>query len=193
MDRFENTGCVIMASGMGKRFGGNKLMADFGGEPLILKTISAVEELTCVVAVTRHEDVEKLLKERDISVVLHDMPLRSDTVRLGAERIPDGMRIMFCQGDQPLLSRETVHALLMKSAEEPGFIWRTSSQGEEGSPVIFPGDLKEELMNLPEGKGGGFLIKKYPERVRLLEVDNPFELKDVDTVEDLEILENYTL
>ena len=28
-------GCVIMASGLGTRFGGNKLMADFDGQPLI--------------------------------------------------------------------------------------------------------------------------------------------------------------
>lgn len=28
-----NLGCVIMASGLGKRFGDNKLMADFDGQP----------------------------------------------------------------------------------------------------------------------------------------------------------------
>ena len=38
----EPLGCVIMASGTGQRFGGNKLLADFGGRPLIsciLKTV----------------------------------------------------------------------------------------------------------------------------------------------------------
>lgn len=30
-------GCVIMASGLGKRFGSNKLMADFNGKPLITR------------------------------------------------------------------------------------------------------------------------------------------------------------
>ena len=32
---YGNLGCVIMASGLETRFGGNKLMADFRGEPLI--------------------------------------------------------------------------------------------------------------------------------------------------------------
>ena len=32
---FPKIGCVIMASGLGKRFGGNKLMADFQGKPLL--------------------------------------------------------------------------------------------------------------------------------------------------------------
>ena len=29
-------GCVIMASGLARRFGSNKLLADFGGRPLPL-------------------------------------------------------------------------------------------------------------------------------------------------------------
>lgn len=28
-------GCVIMASGLARRFGSNKLLADFGGRPLL--------------------------------------------------------------------------------------------------------------------------------------------------------------
>ena len=31
-----SVGCVIMASGLARRFGSNKLLADFGGPPLAL-------------------------------------------------------------------------------------------------------------------------------------------------------------
>ena len=34
-------GCVIMASGEGKRFGSNKMLADIYGEPLIARTIDS--------------------------------------------------------------------------------------------------------------------------------------------------------
>ena len=33
-------GCVVMASGLGRRFGGNKLMADFCGAPLIANALA---------------------------------------------------------------------------------------------------------------------------------------------------------
>ena len=38
-------GCVIMASGLGKRFGGNKLMADFDGQPLICRALTVTDGL----------------------------------------------------------------------------------------------------------------------------------------------------
>ena len=36
-------GCVVMASGMGRRFGGNKLTADFLGGPMIQRVLAATE------------------------------------------------------------------------------------------------------------------------------------------------------
>ena len=32
-------GCVIMASGLARRFGSNKLLADFGGRPLLCRAL----------------------------------------------------------------------------------------------------------------------------------------------------------
>lgn len=45
MEYTENTavGCVIMASGRAVRFGSNKLLADFGGAPLIVRALDAAE------------------------------------------------------------------------------------------------------------------------------------------------------
>ena len=46
-------GCVIMASGEGKRFGSNKMLADIYGEPLIARTIDSVPGGFDVVVSTR--------------------------------------------------------------------------------------------------------------------------------------------
>jgi molybdenum cofactor cytidylyltransferase len=97
---------------------------------------------------------------------------------------------MFATADQPLLRKETISALALASQNEPLEIWRTAHGEMLGSPVVFPKWTFSELMNLPQGKGGGVIIKKYPERLRVVNVRDMFELKDVDSPEDLsELLE----
>ena len=186
---FPTIGCVIMASGLGKRFGGNKLMADFNGRPMILRTLDATEGLfTKRVVVTRHESVAKLVRERNVDVVMHDLPHRSDTVRLGLEALGELDACMFLPGDQPLLRWETVELLLETWKDNPDSIIRPAYEGNEGSPVVFPSWAFSELMNLPEGKGGGVVIKNHPHEVCRVSIANPFELADADTPETLELL-----
>ena len=190
-DPFGNIGCIIMASGLGKRFGGNKLMADFHGKPLICRILDATEGIFDQrVVVTRSVDVAQLCEERGIWTVLHELPNRSDTVRLGLEAMEGIERCMFTTADQPLLRKETVSALALSAANSPDTIWRTACGDEQGSPVVFPQWAFPELRNLPEGKGGGVVIKKYPEHLRTVNVRDMYELKDVDSPEDLsELLE----
>ena len=188
---FPRTGCVIMASGMGKRFGGNKLMADFHGMPMIQRALDATEGLfSRRVVVTRHESVAELCRQQNVDVVLHDMPNRNDTIRLGLEALGALDCCMFLPGDQPLLRRETAAMLLQQWTDDPDCIIRPVCEDMEGSPVIFPGWTFLELKQLPEGKGGGIVVRKYPDAVKKVSVPNPFELADADTPEILETLKS---
>lgn len=185
-DPFGNIGCVIMASGLGKRFGGNKLMADFRGNPMICRILDATADIFPQrVVVTRSDDVASLCRERGVPVILHSLPYRSDTVRLGLDAMPGIDRCMFVPSDQPLLRRETIAALAIASKNDPNSIWRTRWEDMHGSPVIFPCWSFPELRDLPEGKGGGVVVKKYPEHLRTVNVRDICELKDVDSPRDL--------
>lgn len=188
-ERFPEFGCVIMASGLGRRFGGNKLMAPFLGAPLISRILSATEAFQNRVVVTRHEAVARLCREQGISVVLHSLPYRSDTVRLGLEALPELEGVLFCPGDQPLISADTLAALAERSRQTPDAILRPCYEGEPGAPILFPKWAFPELKDLPQGKGGGFLAKKYPEKVHMLPVQHSWELMDADTPEVLQELE----
>lgn len=186
---FPKIGCVIMASGFSKRFGSNKLMADFHGVPMIQKALDATEDLFAHrVVVTRHESVAALCRMQNVDVVLHNLPQRSDTVRLGLEAMPDMDACMFLPGDQPLLHRETVSMLLENWQENPDRIIRPAYEDNEGSPVLFPAWAFPELKNLPDGRGGGVVIKEHIHEVCRVSVANPFELADADTPETLELL-----
>ena len=162
----QNLGCVIMASGLGKRFGGNKLMADFDGQPLICRALTVTDGLfSHRVVVTRHADVASLCLAQNVPVILHDKPFRNDTIRLGLDEVTRNADIsgcLFCPGDQPLLSCETIinlidafladnkkklFALPFKTLLVPLFFFQA------GHFLNF---------SLPEGKGGGFVAKNIP-------------------------------
>lgn len=186
---FPKIGCVIMASGLGKRFGGNKLMADFHGKPMIQRTLDVTDGLFSKrVVVTRHESVAALCTDRNVDVIFHALPHRSDTVRLGLEALGDLDGCMFLPGDQPLLRRETVAMLLENWKQHPDCMVRPIHEDTEGSPVLFPSWTFPELKNLPEGKGGGVVIQNHPHDMIRISVSDPFELADADTPETLELL-----
>ena len=185
-------GCVIMASGLGKRFGGNKLMAEFGGQPMIARILAATDDsFDRRVVVTRHEAVAVYCRARNVEVVRHNLPNRNDTVRLGLEAVGEVDGCLFCPGDQPLLKKETIEALNNGWKRKSDCIWRPSFEDQPGAPILFPKWAFSELLTLPEGKGGGFLARKYPERVRLHPVRDPYELMDVDTQETLRELSDF--
>ena len=184
---FPSCGCVIMASGLGQRFGGNKLMADFRGKPLLEWILGTTDGLFANrVVVTRHKAVETLCHQREIPVILHDLPHRSDTIRLGLEAI--GMSVsscLFCPGDQPLLSRETLEVLLLSASANPETIWQLSYENVPSAPSLFPFWAFEELSSLPVGKGGSVLTKRYADWVRYVPAQSRYECFDVDTPENL--------
>ena len=110
-------GCVIMASGLGKRFGGNKLMADFDGQPPDMSRTYCYRWSFFAhrVVVTRHADVASLCHAQNVPVILHDKPFRNDTIRLGLDEVTRNADIsgcLFFPGDQPLLSCETIINLI---------------------------------------------------------------------------------
>lgn len=187
---FEKMGCVILASGLGRRFGGNKLMADFLGQPMICRALEATDGIFARrIVVTRHEAVAALCRKRGVETLVHDLPGRNDTVRLGLEKMHhqvDGC--LFCPGDQPLLKKATVTALVLSGIRDPESIWRPAFEDRAGAPVLFPSWTFPELLSLPKDQGGGYVIKKYPGRVRRLPVRDIYELQDVDTFADLKFL-----
>ena len=174
-----------MASGLGRRFGGNKLMADFGGEPMIAQILRATDGLFDKrIVVTRSEEAAAYCRCMGANVLLHDMPLRSDTVRLGLYAMRDTDGCLFTPADQPLLTLETISALIRCFYEDSSAIWRPAYDGEPGSPVLFPRWAYDELLALPQGKGGGYVAARHPDRVRTLPVRDPHELLDADTPEE---------
>ena len=175
-------GCVIMASGEGKRFGSNKMLADIYGEPLIARTIESLPGGFDVVVTTRWPKVAEVCRELRCACVLHDGALRSESVRAGlawgADRGWKGC--LFLPGDQPLVSPDSFKALATTFKAGGGIApVRLALNGEPSSPVLFPATLFPDLIGL-EGKDGGSSLLRSRADVQLVEA-RAYELWDVDT------------
>ena len=186
----EAVGAVIMASGLARRFGSNKLLADFGGEPMLCRALAATAGIAPRLVVTRSEEVHRLCTALDVPVLLHALPHRSDTVRLGLSALLRGQPALcgclFVPGDQPLLTRKTLCGMVSAFCAEPDrksqiFRLCEPQSGTPGSPVLFGADYFEKLRSLPEGRGGGVVVKRHAERVTLFPARHPAELMDADT------------
>ena len=187
-------GCVIMASGMARRFGSNKLLHDFHGEPMMVRILRSTTPCNFAqrLVVTRHPEVEAICQAEKVPCLLHDLPRRSDTVRLGVEKLletePELDGIMFAASDQPCLKPVSIQNLLNAFEKNPTNIYRLCWEDTMGNPVIFPRSVFEELLNLPEGKGGGVVIKAHPELAQTISAQDEKELIDCDTPEILQSL-----
>ena len=109
----------------------------------------------------------------------------SASIRLGLARMSDLDGVLFAVCDQPSLTTKSIIRLKKSFLESPDAIYALSWQGRRGNPVVFPADLFGELAALTGDTGGGAVIRRHPERLRLVEAFSPNELLDVDNPEAL--------
>ena len=184
-------GAVLMASGFGRRFGGNKLLYPVDGVPMAERVFRALPPAlfarACVVSA--YPEVLALAGARGYIPVHnpHAAEGRAASVRLGLERMADMDGVLFAVCDQPWLRRESVERLLAGFAAHPESIHALGFRGRRGNPAVFPAALFPELLALTGEEGGGKVMKARPGLVRLTEAADPRELLDVDRPADLDV------
>lgn len=205
---FSSISCIIMASGMSKRFGTNKLLASFNNNTLFENAIniSRFVDFCETLAVTRHDELVQICEREHIHCIKHNMPYRNDMVRLGVSHILRETHkhkscctqgILFLPSDQPLITKTSLQLLCLlfvyhnSDNSQHNTICRLAFNENAGAPVIFPECYYNELLRLPQGKGGGFIAKKYPAQVVLVPAQDEYELYDIDTPDDLTQLLQY--
>lgn len=181
-------GCVVLAAGSARRFGGNKLAATVEGAALIRRALSAVpaERFSRVTVVTQYPEILALARDFSFTPVLNDTPEAgvSRSIALGLAAIGDCPGALFLVADQPLLRRESVDALVTLWQGKPEGIAALGHGGVRGNPCLFPSRLFPELLALQGDRGGSAVIRRHEELLSLLEVDAR-ELRDADTPEAL--------
>ena len=179
-------GCVVMAAGNSRRFGGNKLLTEWQGRPLAAWALDAVPREAETVVVSQYPRILAMAEERGFTPILNPRPEEglSGTIRLGVEALAHCGGILFLVADQPRLRRDTTEALAALWRQRPEGIAVPVSGGRRGNPCLFPARLYPELLALQGDTGGSRVISRHQDLLLPLEVVAE-ELWDVDLPADL--------
>lgn len=192
---------IILAAGLSKRLGRNKLLLPLGDENVLRKTARAVLEsaVSEVILVTGHEEAMVKQAVEGLDVRLTHNPRyaegQSTSMIAGIEAASgDAGAYLFVLGDQPLLTPGIVNEVIsLYEASRPEALVATPVfQGRRGNPALFSAALKDELLQASGDAGGRGIIQRLenesPHRIVFLHLPNDDMFLDIDTEEDYEIM-----
>lgn len=201
MEHSQQTGAIILAAGTSSRMGeaGNKLLLPLRQRPVLVHVIEAVlgSRARPVILVLGHQAeevrarVQQDLKEK--ALVIMENP---DYARGQSTSMKAGLRallaspaaseltsVIFLLGDQPMITAALLDKLIDLREQSGKRIVLPLYQGQRGNPVLFSLELAPELLQVDGDEGGRSLIKRHPEEIATLEVEEAAANFDVDTWE----------
>jgi len=198
---------IILASGMSKRLGRNKLLLPLGNKRVIEHVIdnvksSRIKDIYLVYGKDHQEELKKIAKDKCINSIHNEKYYlgQSTSVKKGIQAIGDNYRgAMFLLGDQPFISHKTINILFDKFISYQRGIIVPTYKGKRGNPVVFSKDFFSEINNIEGDKGGRDIIKSYPNKIKYVPINDNNENIDIDSKEDyhralklgIEIFEDY--
>ena len=192
---------ILLAAGLSKRLGRNKLLLPLGDETVIRKTAEAVltGAVSEVILVTGHE--EALVKQavRGLNVRLKHNPRyaqgQSTSMVAGVEAASEAAdAYLFVLGDQPLLTPRIVNDMiaLYEASRPDALVVAPAFEGRRGNPALFSAALKDELLQASGDAGGRGIIQRLEkeslQRIVFLHLPNDDIFLDIDTEKDYEFM-----
>ena len=186
----------MLAAGGGSRFGGGKLLAEFGGRPLIAVVLdnlrgAPIDEIIVVVGADAHR-LREVCEPYGVRAVDNEGWARgqSTSVLAGLRACGEKSRAaVVLLGDQPLLGAEVVERLVGAFAGGAKVAVATYG-GRRRNPVLFSRGVWPLLeAELDGDEGARSVLRRHPGLVVEVPCDEVGDPVDVDTREDLRRLE----
>ena len=182
---------VVLAAGRSSRMGGpNKLLALFGGEPLIRRTVARVlaSRAAGTVVVTGHQAdrIGAALFGLDLQTVVNPdfASGLASSLKAGIARLPDeAAGALVVLGDMPAVEADDLDRLLAAFDKAGGrAIVRATHDGRRGNPVVLPRSVFSAVARLEGDTGARHLVEAGEVPVVDVEIGAAAAL-DVDTPE----------
>ena len=185
---------IVLAAGESRRMGSPKALLDYQGHTFIENICAAfltagVDELIVVLGAHEHEAQIRAVvpKHPALRIVLNPRyrlgQLSSLMVGIHALSHESEAAVVNLV-DHPLIKPETIQVLLASFVADPLPIIIASYQGRRGHPVLFSRRVYGEILAAPLDKGAKVVVRKDPERVREIALDDPGIRADIDTPQE---------
>ncbi len=185
---------ILLAAGSARRFGSHKLLHPLASGELVgvAAARNLVSALPDSLAIIRRGD--SALAERydalGLRVVEND---RADqgmgrSLALGIEISADAPGWVVALADMPWIAPQTI-VCVIRALTGGASLAAPVFRGRRGHPVGFGGKWKERLLALDGDHGARHLLAAHPDQLRLLPLDDPGVLLDIDHQTDLNALE----
>ena len=194
MLRPSGVSAIVLAAGGGSRFGGGKLLAKLGGQPIIETVLdnlreAPVDEIIIVVGADA-ERLRKICERYSVRIVANEEWERGQSTSvLAGLRVSGGRAAVVLLGDQPFIGAEAVGRLVAAFAEGAKVAVATYG-GKRRNPVLFSREVWPLLeAELAGDEGARSFLRRHPELVVEVPCEGVGNPVDVDTREDLRRLE----
>lgn len=183
---------ILLAAGESRRMGSPKALLHYQGQTFIERICTAfltagVDELIVVLGARAEEIARVLPVHPALRTVVNSRyaqgQLSSLMVGIGALS-PESEAAVVNLVDHPMVSSETIKAVIASFRAAPLPIVIASYQGKRGHPVLFASQVYGEILAAPLDQGAKVVVRKDPARVREIPLDDPGILADIDTPED---------
>ena len=187
---------LVLAAGLSRRMGSNKLLADAGGKPLIRRTVENLlagpARPVIVVLGNAAEAVRTALEGLPVTFATatdFESGL-SASLRAGLATLPDDADAFFvCLGDMPRVTAAHLESLLAAFDPEEGrAICVPEFQGKRGNPILWARAFISDMMKLTGDEGARRLLATHADAIAPVPMKDDAVLADVDTPEALERL-----
>jgi molybdenum cofactor cytidylyltransferase len=183
---------IILAAGESRRMGSPKALLRYQGKPFIERICNAflsagVDELIVVLGARAEKLRQAIPAHPKLRTVVNPRyfqgQLSSLMAGIGALS-PESEAAVVNLVDHPLITAETIKALITSFRTDPLPILIAACNGKRGHPVLFASKVYGEILAAPLDQGAKVVVRKDPSRVRELHLDDPGILADIDTPED---------
>ncbi len=194
MRRPSGVSAIVLAAGGGSRFGGGKLLARLGGQPIIEAVLDNLRDAPVVeVIVVVGADADRLREVCERygvrTVANEEWERGQSTSVLAGLRASGGRGAVVLLGDQPFVGAEVVERLVAEFAEGAKVAVATYG-GKRRNPVLFSREVWPLLeAELAGDEGARSVLRQHPELVVEVPCEGVGDPVDVDTREDLRRLE----